>query len=746
MSASAVKSSGLAPPRRRRRQVALAAAALATALAAGLAWGEWQGWPLLARPLAQRLTGLLGRPVSLDPQPGVDQGPVTDTFRLQLLGQVQLHLPQLTVAAPAWATDGPLLAASDVDLVLRYGELWRAWRGLPWQVQQLHAGTLVARLQRQADGRASWHADDPAPTGVPQRALPTVASLMLRDGGRLHWRDAVQDLQLEVNATMAAQPRAEATPGHLAAAGSAAQAASAASAARPASPASAAAGADDGAAPLLLQAQALGRYRGLPVQARLQAWAPASLWGGSVTPIPAGPSVAGPRPMQPVRLDLRAGVGRANLRFDGGLDDVAGLQSPAVAGADAWQGLAGRFSLDGPSLAAVGDPLGVTLPTTRAFKARGRLRHAGDTWYVVVDDAQVGRSRLRGDFSYAQRAGRPLLAGRLSGPRLLLADLGPAVGVPTETPARAGKRLPDRPFDLAALRGMDANVLVDIAELDLDTAYLTPLRPLHAHLQLKAGVLDIGALDARAGQGRLHGSLQLDGRLDTAALRSDLRWEGLRLEQWIHQDRDPGQPPWVSGTVQGSARLQGRGNSTAAILAQLAGQVQAGWRNGRISHLAVEAAGLDLAQALGVMLRGDDALTVHCAAADLVAERGVFRPRLMVVDSGDSTLLLDGSVSLASEAIDLRVIVSPRDFSPLALRAPLRLRGSLADPQVSIDGGALAGRLGLAALLAMVNPLAGLLPLLDAGDGAAAGRDADGCRSLERRLQRRAGPAPAAAR
>ena len=79
----------------------------------------------------------------------------------------------------------------------------------------------------------------------------------------------------------------------------------------------------------------------------------------------------------------------------------------------------------------------------------------------------------------------------------------------------------------------------------------------------------------------------------------------------------------------------------------------------------------------------------------------------------------------------------PRQVAVI-LRAPLRLRGTLSDPQVSIETARLAGRLGLAGLLALINPLAGLLPLLDSGDTPAAARDAAGCRRLNQRL---AGPA-----
>ena len=717
---------------------------------AGLAWGEWAGWPWLAAPLAQALSERLGRPVSLSAwppaakppltTPAAAAGPAVERFSLRFLGGLRLAVPQLTVAAPPWAAAPPTLQARDLRLHLRYRDLWRAWRQGALHIHSLQAGAVVIDLVRMADGQASWLLPSAGSTVGAGWSVPTFGELRLPDG-RVQWRDARLQLDAQAQWVLALQaPAGAATtttttttatatataPASAAARAAARVAASAASA--PPAPGPTDPPAASGQA-FTLDGSAQGQYQGRPVQASLRA----SLGQG------AAGDADQPR-VAPLKLDLQAVVGRAGLSFDGGVADaLAWLATPGWLGPTGLQGLAGKFTLQGPSLAAVGDPVGVTLPTTRPFRSAGRLRKDGSTWFVVFDDARIGKSQLHGAFSYDTARPVPLLAGRLAGPRLLLADLGPAVGVPTEVVAapRPGKLLPDRPFDLAALRVMDANVLINIDELDLNTTHLEPQRPLRAHLQLKDGVLDIGAIDARAGPGRLRGSVQLDGRLSTAAMRSDLRWEGLRLEQWIHQNRGSGKPPWASGTFKGLARLQGRGNSTASILSHLNGRLQADWQNGRISHLAVEAAGLDLAQALGVLIKGDDALTVNCAVADLVAEKGVFKPRLMVVDSTDSTLWLDGTVSLATEALDLRVIVSPRDFSPLALRTPLRLRGSLADPQVSLETGRLAGRLGLAALLALINPLAGLLPLMDPGDTPAAARDAAGCRGLEQRANKR---------
>jgi uncharacterized protein involved in outer membrane biogenesis len=98
-------------------------------------------------------------------------------------------------------------------------------------------------------------------------------------------------------------------------------------------------------------------------------------------------------------------------------------------------------------------------------------------------------------------------------------------------------------------------------------------------------------------------------------------------------------------------------------------------------------------------------LPVHCAVADLVAQEGVLRPRVMVLDTAVSAVWVEGSLSLANEALALRAVVMPKDFSLASLRMPLQVGGTLAHPEVSFEKGTLGLKLASSVLLALVNPL-----------------------------------------
>ena len=388
-----------------------------------------------------------------------------------------------------------------------------------------------------------------------------------------------------------------------------------------------------------------------------------------------------------------------------------GLEVPVVA----------RGSGTGLSGGALPDPLGVTLPTTPSFKTHGTIAKDAKVWKAVFEDARIGSSQLNGAFTYDTGASKPLLSGKLGGSRLLLADLGPAIGAPAPDQAApagstaAGRVIPDKKFDLPSLRAMDANVLFDIAMFDPGTSVIEPLRPARAHLLLADGVLTLADIEGATAEGKLLGYLQLDGRGSQALWTADMRFVGVNLARWLKLKRSGNAPPYLSGKLDALVKVKGSGRSTAEILASLDGDIRMHMRDAAVSHLAVEAAGIDVAQALGMVIKGDDALPILCNVADLDVVKGVAKPKIFVINTRDSTIWIDGSVSLRDEALDLRAVVSPKDFSPLALRTPVHLRGTLGKPAVSLELGKLAGKVGAAGLLALLNPLAAIIPFIDTG-------------------------------
>ncbi|HPU54642.1 MAG TPA: AsmA family protein, partial [Burkholderiaceae bacterium] len=279
-------------------------------------------------------------------------------------------------------------------------------------------------------------------------------------------------------------------------------------------------------------------------------------------------------------------------------------------------------------------------------------------------------------------------------------------------------------------------------ELDLGSAAIAPLKSLRAHVLLEQAVLQLQNVDATVAGGRITGSTRLDARGQPARWAADLRFAKVDVAAWIRalqgansggrQSADPrtlrqqrqaarqgGDQPvraYLTGELSGAIDMTGSGRSTAEILGSLDGQARFALGEGTMSHLVTEVAGLDVAQALGVFVRGDKSLPLRCARVQLVSQHGLVRLRQAVMDSRDSTFFATGQINLKDESLALRVLVKPKDFSLMSLRAPLTVEGTLGSPDVGIDAGELTAKvLGALGLGAIATPAAALLMLIDPG-------------------------------
>lgn len=665
-----------------------------------LLMAELLGWRFLRGPIERYATDALGAQVR-----------ISAPFRLHLLRPPQASAGALWVAAAPGSQAPFLVDARNVLLRWRWRDVNDFRQGGPLRIVALQADELEAYALRPKDGVASWQfKTDPDEPAV-ERDPPQVERVRLRQAA-VHVDDAVTEVKVEAHARMNE---------------SAAGAAAAASA-----PASGAQAGQEGDFGLVADAQ--GTWRGMPV--KLEARSPQVL-----------PLLDDEQPA-PLQVKAQALIGRARLAYDGVVHDPLGAR-----------GIEGELRISGPSLGAVGEALNVTLPTTPPFSLVGQLRHTDPVWHVAVSSATIGKSALRGTFAYDPQPATPKLTGELLGKRLDLADLAPAVGAdgkpstPPPNTRNGGPRvIPDRRFDLPSLKAMDADVRVALDELNLNTSALETLRPLAGRIVLDGGVLRIEDIKATTAGGSVTGSTGLDSTAQPPRWDTDLQLRGVDVAGWLKAARKDnadvnarssaaklqrerqaarsGDEPvnaYITGELQAEIKLRGQGNSTAQLLGTLDGSARAVVRNGTLSHLIVEALGIDVAQALGVFVSGDNSLPLNCAVVALDASRGVLTPSVAVLDTRDSTVTLSGTIDLKNELLDLRSETKPKDFSVATLRSPLLLTGSFASPDVGIAKGPIAARVAAgAALAAVAGPLAALLPLLDPGSG----EKEDNCQAL----------------
>jgi uncharacterized protein involved in outer membrane biogenesis len=474
-----------------RRALWIAAALFGVAVA-GVAVGEATGWPMLRGPLERAATRAAQVPVTF-----------RGDFKASLIFSPRLEIGHLTIAPGAAVIAPHLLDGRATVVGWRWWNVWRWYRGTDaLRLTRLQANFLDVQLLRHADGRATWQigprqtpAERDRDPKLGLEELPRIGLLQVRDG-RIRIDDKLFDTELEIQ--IAGQE------GDAVASGQAGY-----------------------------RATISGRHEKMPVRLTVQA--------GGALPLLRDDTAGADEPVLPLRVEGVAGGTR--VMFDGKASALMGARK-----------VDGDVRLSSASLARAGDTLGLTLPQTPAFELEGHLTHDAGLWHMARARLAVGRSDLSGDFRFDARQRPGTLTGTLSGKRLSLADLGPAIGARTGgTPARPAQPappvasaskaparvLPQRRFDLPSLRGMNADVKVAIDELDLDTPALAPLRGLRTALKLDRGVLQLRDLAATVAGGRFAGSMQLDSSREPARFETQLQFGGVDVAGFLRGARAP---------------------------------------------------------------------------------------------------------------------------------------------------------------------------------------------------------------
>jgi uncharacterized protein involved in outer membrane biogenesis len=418
---------------------------------------------------------------------------------------------------------------------------------------------------------------------------------------------------------------------------------------------------------------------------------------------------------RPYRLDLRARAGATRARARGSLTAPFDFQTFDVA-----------FALAGRNLADLYPLFGVAMPDTPPYAFDGRLEREGATWHYRGFTGEVGQSDLAGSASLTTGGERPVLVADQVSKRLDFDDLAGFLGaapdaegeeLDPELARRAqeqrarGKVLPDTPYDLAKLRAMDADVRLRAQRIN---APRLPLDDMDAHLVLENGLARLEPVNFGVAGGEIRADVRMDARRDAISTRLRAQVRGIELAQ-LFPDAELTRD--AAGRLAGNISLTGGGNSIAAMLASADGDVALGMGRGEISNLLLELAGLDIYESLKFILGRDRKAQVRCAFADFGVESGTMQARALAFDTSDTIIVGQGQVDLAGETLDLELRPRPKDRSILALRSPLHLGGTFANPSFRPDFARLGLRGAVALALGSIAPPAALLATLELGPG-----------------------------
>jgi len=258
------------------------------------------------------------------------------------------------------------------------------------------------------------------------------------------------------------------------------------------------------------------------------------------------------------------------------------------------------------------------------------------------------------------------------------------------------------------------NADVQLHAATIARAKALPLEDLQVHLKMQDAVLTLEPLEFGFAGGRLHANIALDGHNKPIQARAAVQARKLLLSRLF-----PAFDLTRSsiGELDGEFDLTGSGNSVGNMLATSDGELQLAVSGGQVSRLLMEKAGLHIWEIVTLTLTGDKEVKLRCVVADFDVKHGIMQTKALVFDTQVTTLFGSGSIDLANEKLDLMFHQRTKTTSLIALRSPIYVRGSFANPDAGVDKGRLALRAAGAVALGVINPLLALIPLIDAGPG-----------------------------
>ena len=423
---------------------------------------------------------------------------------------------------------------------------------------------------------------------------------------------------------------------------------------------------------------------------------------------------------RPYRIDVHAQAGATKAHARGSLVDPVLLRDFDL-----------QLALSGQDMADLYPLLGIVTPNTPPYRLDGRLTREtkpnGYVWHYDNFHGVVGDSDLAGDTSIETGRARPYLRADLVSKRLDFDDLAGFIGKAPQTgngessnaqlSAQAERDrvrtrlLPDRPYELDKLRAMDADVRYRAHRIN---APKWPLDDMDTHLRLENGLLRLDPLNFGVASGKVRAVVRMDARESPIRTQAQIAANGLNLRELV-PDLKLAQD--AVGRIGGKVALAGRGNSIALMLGSSDGDVAVGMGQGQISNLLMELAGIDVAEALKFLVRGDRKVQIRCAFGDFSVANGVMTTRALAFDTTDTIIVGDGTIDLRDETLHLKLRPRPKDRSLLALRTPLWIDGTFKDPDIHPDYGRIGIRGAIALALANIAPPAALLATLELGPG-----------------------------
>jgi uncharacterized protein involved in outer membrane biogenesis len=245
-------------------------------------------------------------------------------------------------------------------------------------------------------------------------------------------------------------------------------------------------------------------------------------------------------------------------------------------------------------------------------------------------------------------------------------------------------------------------------------------------INLKNGHLKVKPLLANIGGGKLATEINLLAKANTATIETKIDVDQVDLGKMLKELEIS---EALDGRLDLDINLKSRGNSVAAIMAGLNGDVIGVIGEGKIPVHYLNLVGADLQTSMLKLLNPlqekEEVAKVNCLVSDFHIKNGLAKNDILIIDTPRMTIIGMGQIDLKTEKLDFGIKPQPKEglgtketgkfsISLKELTNLFRLSGTLANPSLGISSEETLKSVGKTGFAVLTGP-AGIAKLFISG-------------------------------
>ena len=410
------------------------------------------------------------------------------------------------------------------------------------------------------------------------------------------------------------------------------------------------------------------------------------------------------------------------------------------------------------TLASLNKPFGLAFPALGPAQIIGRLSEVPGGWRVSDMKLSVGASDVGGDVTVWPMAVPLKVEAHLQSSSVRLDDWKKS-GKEESSPKEA-RVFSDKPLPLSWMDQAEGTVSWKIDHLT-DSALV--LGNIALDTALTRNQMTLGGSVGKIAGGAAKLSLVIQKPVVKASAKN------VSSQKASSQKTPPDQKPSPAFTLEADAthviigdllkdlgtsatmqngpadlkiRLKGSGASLHAVMSKLNGDTLVIVGQGRLEGTYADLLAADLVSQLAPWGDAVKDTNMRCLVSRFAINDGTARSEALLFDTEHMTVIGQGSVNLGTEALDLTLTPHSKEASLISLAIPLDVHGTLADPVIMPNKGAIVKGVASTVGGLALGPLGAIIPMLSAGSS----EDENPCVAAARKAPSRSSVKGAAAK